>query len=1016
MDSIITNAPTNQFARKAYFWKQVNNIKNQTGLPSNTGYRFFNAIDLEAEYRRLSKRKVQQNVARQATRALQKRQMKQVAKQVAQIAQTRRLVQEQKEEKEHKEDLYNNQINEYINLRNPQRLDVFEFKLVDLPLLNIAAEMLRTLILPNLRSNSMVRVFDGTNFININSAPLLIQDRTNIHDYFELAQILIRILNQQYYGNSLIIQIIPIITTNPKLNRLYDGFYNCAIAPVIYHLAQLTQDKNNKCKINKLKKLNNKVLEEKNGANEDIIQQIAEISKFKLSIVDKMKIVWKEFEPLKAKQKKNTNILMEVKGNHLVSKYEEQLNEIKTEGYIFSVKFHLVEFNKFKDKKIEWHSDLTEIATLNPTADVISSKNSLLAVILQDKIHKKIFNEYEKYPDAFGDGGVGKAKFLEQNPQFQHYKPNKYDSILLESDIKGIYYRTKKSNPNNFKYDHNHSYKSFKQSGIYKKIPVIDGCCNINRYVSELDEKLLDKNGLFFIDKELDDDYELDKKYYDSNGWYPIEIVKEYYLVHNQNPMIKQMMFGTDTFDIDETKMTNAQFRTFIGKTYSQNARNTWRTNNYSEFLRARYILKDNILNINENDGVYSVTYKKNTPQWCMPIIYTYVLRHQNFIMQSFLRKLNQIPVHVCVDGIELEKKSNIFPLGSLPGQWKLEKINMKVAQNPFELKPGHSYKVPNCLNYEEIEDMIKLIENNKYIHIGGAGGNGKTHKLKQLANVYGSAGVCATTHQAVRELNNTDAKTFYAMLNIKNEQPTYIRPLYLLDECSMLNAENLLKIIEKAPNSKIILFGDFCQLPVVEGTNIDDHEIYEQFTKIELTKNWRQEADPEFYDLCCKLRNGLTYDESIKIINTLNTRVLKLPSYNTKDDIYICGINSQVDAINSKFKLENGCKVIATKTEMGYVNGLKGIYMNGNVNWNDGTHTDKPKHIEKNYSSTIHKAQGSTYSGNVIIDPSRLFEKNHLYVALTRATNFKNIYLTQPININTFVQTCYVDMAEYDD
>jgi len=1011
MDPIIANAPIQQFARKAYFWRQVNILRNQTNLPSHVGYRYFNARDLEAEYRRLSRRQIQQNIARQATKVLQKRKIKQVAKQVAQIAQTR-IIQEQKEENEYKETLYDNQINQYVYLRSPQRLDVLEFKLVGLPGLQNAAEMLRTLILPRLQFNSMVRVFDGSNFININSAPLLRQDRTNVHDYFELAQILIRILNQQYYGNSLIIQIIPIITTNPKLNRLYDGFYNCAIAPVIYHLAQLTQDKNNKCKINKLKKLNNKVLEEKNGANEDIIQQIAEISKFKLSIVDRMKTVWKEFEPLKAKQKKNTNILMEVKGNHLVSKYEEQLNEIKTEGDIFSVKFSEVEFNKFKDKKIEWHSDLTEIATLNPTADVISSKNTLLAVILQDKIHKKIFNECESYPDAFGDGGVGKAKFLEQNPQFQHYKPNKYDSVLLESNIKSIYFRTKKSNPNNFKYDHNHSYKSFKQSGIYKKIPVIEGCCNINKYVSELDEKLLDKNGLFFVDKELDDDYELDKKYYDSNGWYPIEIIKEYYLVHNQNPMIKQMMFGTDTFDIDETKMTNAQFRTFIGKTYSQNAQNTWRTNNYSEFLRARYVLKDNILNIDEtSESIYSITYKKNTPQWCMPIIYTYVLRHQKFIMQSFLRKLNQIPVHVCVDGIELENKSNIFPLGSLPGQWKLEKINMKVDQNPFELKSSHSYKVPDCLNYKEIEDMIKIIENNKYIHIGGAGGNGKTHKLKQLANVYGSAGVCATTHQAVRELNNDDAKTFYAMLNIKNERPTYIRPLYLLDECSMLNAENLLKIIEKAPDSKIILFGDFCQLPVVEGTNIDDHEIYERFKKIELTENWRQKADPEFYNLCCRLRDGLTYNEAIEIIDILNTRVLELPTYNTKDDIYICGVNKQVDAINALFKLENGCKVIATKTEKNYVNGLKGIYMDGNVNWNDGTHTDKPKNIEKNYASTVHKAQGSTYSGNVIINPSRLFEKNHLYVALTRAIKFSSIYLTEPININTFIQTCYVDM-----
>ena len=46
-------------------------------------------------------------------------------------------------------------------------------------------------------------------------------------------------------------------------------------------------------------------------------------------------------------------------------------------------------------------------------------------------------------------------------------------------------------------------------------------------------------------------------------------------------------------------------------------------------------------------------------------------------------------------------------------------------------------------------------------------------------------------------------------------------------------------------------------------------------------------------------------------------------------------------------------------------------------------------------FALTVHKAQGQTKTGNVVINPSRLFAKNHLYVALTRATSSENVYFT---------------------
>ena len=57
----------------------------------------------------------------------------------------------------------------------------------------------------------------------------------------------------------------------------------------------------------------------------------------------------------------------------------------------------------------------------------------------------------------------------------------------------------------------------------------------------------------------------------------------------------------------------------------------------------------------------------------------------------------------------------------------------------------------------------------------------------------------------------------------------------------------------------------------------------------------------------------------------------------------------------------------------------------------------------------TVHKSQGKTLSRNVVINPSRLFERNHLYVALTRATGFDHIYLTEPLTLDNLVRSVYV-------
>ena len=271
----------------------------------------------------------------------------------------------------------------------------------------------------------------------------------------------------------------------------------------------------------------------------------------------------------------------------------------------------------------------------------------------------------------------------------------------------------------------------------------------------------------------------------------------------------------------------------------------------------------------------------------------------------------------------------------------------------------------------------------------------------------------------------------------------------FVLDECSMVSAESLGKMISLTQdNQNFIMAGDFGQLTPVDGTSIYDSfnnkkaPVYEKFDIIELTENWRQKEDPEFFNLCQSLRadNGpLSPDEAKVIIDKLNTRVspnIGGVKNDTLDDIHICGINAQVDEVNSKYSFIVGAKIMCNetiKTKEGIVpNGKVGILKEINdkylkidfgfqelckfentLNKCRSSKSKNKKRFSLAHGLTIHKAQGKTIKRNVIINPTRLFSKNHLYVALTRATNFESIHLTSELELDVFCKTVNVIVDE---
>jgi len=180
---------------------------------------------------------------------------------------------------------------------------------------------------------------------------------------------------------------------------------------------------------------------------------------------------------------------------------------------------------------------------------------------------------------------------------------------------------------------------------------------------------------------------------------------------------------------------------------------------------------------------------------------------------------------------------------------------------------------------------------------------------------------------------------------------------------------------------------------------------------------------------LCQLLRKKLTKDEALEIIDKLNDRcVSDAPDAKTINDMYMAGINMQCDDMNRlqyDGKFDVGTKVINSKT-------FKYAFKNGKTKIPNGrigvVKVNEPKKFHINfegigicefkkkrdefkpaYAVTVHKAQGRTLKGKVVINPSRLFDKNHLYVALTRASNFNSIYLTEPISLRVFAKTCFV-------
>ena len=781
----------------------------------------------------------------------------------------------------------------------------------------------------------------------------IITATTNKDVFWKMAASLINIMQSEYHdGSDILIQVVLLPKINPILHNIKDGSYNCVILPVILLLKKRKKSKSTDKRIHTLELFSQLKSE---GLNNSDIEHVSRVARINIAIFDHCGSIWHKF----ITDPKRKTLLLDVRNRHAEVRHDPELKKevdrIQKKSSCDVILDDPINTNIFDEQSIQWvdEEELKKAIEDNPAGYPILSKGKNVAIITPDIIYKTRFHESDRFPKAFTDGGVGKAKFLHQNPAL--YK-NDMNPIIWDGDQSGFYMRTGKSHPNNIKFDMNHAYKSFKNSGCFKGFPAqID---KIYSYPPETKASDVDytHHGLLYLEyPKLDikhlmtkTDNKYPRIYYECSGWYPLEIVQSIYNEYGINPIVKAIAIGENTFDLNEEIFTNSQFRCFVGKTISQSVDDIWRTTDKNEYLRALFQLEDKITGVNFQNGCYSITYKTDKTPWQCPVISVYVKAHQKlqlFRQYNTLVDNGILPRYICVDGIEIsgnqsERAKSLFDMT----RWKIEQIKLSSF---WEI--GVIDRVAEIVGkyplYEKTNDLPRLL------HLSGSGGNGKTEFAVNLKKRYNSICYTATTHNACSELETRGkslgipivANTYHSVFGINARSvPLPNVSTFVIEEASMLPDEHLKSIDERLRanfdektsfgGKRVILVGDFCQLPVLQPlTSLHDvwkdekTDLYSKFTIMELSENWRQKNDPAFYDVCQKIREKLTITEAKDIINKLNDRCIMdengdvvIPDASTIDDTYMAGINSQCDDVNnSKYTnlWEPGTKIINTKT-----------------------------------------------------------------------------------------------------
>ena len=893
------------------------------------------------------------------------------------------------------------------------------------------------------------------------------QNNKKKRQYYDLRETLEAIRNsavgdynfKQDRNNGLFVQLIEMPRENPPLQGIKQGQMNCVIQAVLDEMEMWPDVSINIC--DRLLAFEEEVHDR--GVNDEDIAKIAAIARLRIVVHDKLG-VWREFGGNNKKK-----FLLKVHNNHATLLKAEELNPnafIEREPIFYDSPSELVQIMRANPDAEALYSKDNIIAVITPThAHKLKFHEHELfpqcfgdSGVAKEKFLKQfpIFKSNRTPPYIFEtvppDFHIRTAPSSEKN--FKYDMNRAFQSYSTSPYFKGI--------PERFNMEY-----AFPQGTTIQTLPADVWQCHGLLYVRTNTEEQNARQHFHFRATGW---YPVEFVQWATHC--PKCDFAALHVSHISYSETTYSPSWDDAKDHDTTAFTKDQFRKLVGKAVQGHHTESWTTRDENEYLRALWTLKERVKAAHKIDShtqpYWTVEYESDRAPWRCPSLALYIKSHYLINMYSQYNTLLDngiIPVSVCVDSIEVSKPCdhlfNIDNNGAL-GTWKHERIHPQVvalSQSlmilPYVYFNTAGEPPPPCPLFRKADPLPKLL------HICGSGGNGKTHWLVEtLLQSIPLNDICytATTHCAAQELIkrglslgvHIKATTYHRVFGIGCPGDIPHVGTFVIEECSQLSSpdlehidDSLRKRFDKTQpfgGRRVVLSGDFGQLANHSGQEIynswtkEAHPLYQLFEQKELTVNRRQQNDPEFFALCESLRGCIPKANVPGILAKLNTRVLPLPPTDTLNDLRVAGTNAECDIINEPYKaLPVGCKVIANKTfkdKQGKVicNGQVGrVAMNNPMHfmviWTEagedkitpdmvsvfkgGTYL---KSFDPAMCLTIHKAQGQTKTGNVAIDPSRLFDRNHLYVALTRATKFENIYLTEPITEHTFSKTCMIE------
>jgi chromosomal replication initiation ATPase DnaA len=558
---------------------------------------------------------------------------------------------------------------------------------------------------------------------------------------------------------------------------------------------------------------------------------------------------------------------------------------------------------------------------------------------------------------------------------------------VINSQIEPCVYCPVEVTDNIYAIDQTSSYPAYIYNKYYELYGLAD-IPNIHTQLTESDLSLIKFPGFSKV-INVTNNFPFHAYYMQDNIYYPNNFL-QYVLENNFATFeISAIAYNLTKLQLDfnfifdkENKLIN---NTMIGMCVAKGESNFGVViQDYSESLAVKLLHGNDAFVVTPN--TIKITQKCKKTMNSLAHVRSYILGYQIISMIETVRQVDVSKiVKIKCDSIQ-STDPNILKLAKenpLPGEFKQE-----VVKNfyPSGITRAIAPKTPIIKDTSTVNapSTLMLLASSNRVLITGAAGTGKTYLLSKKINLSNAAYIFPTN---VLSKDVEKGMTINKFLGIGIDDERLSTDNYIfksnaqkysaivIDEATMLHG-NHMQFIHDNYKGMIYLVGDYenyvsKQLPPVNAEPISV-DLLKQFVNIHLTKNYRQNGDPEFFMCVTNLRNGIESD------------------YKFDEEIYdgvspiIVTHNNDANRINDMYK-DNDKLVVTLKQGSRSKTICRGEFKV--INKQDL----QPFH-ELAFAVTVHKVQGKTLDKCYISKNCRFFEVNHKYVAYTRVRSGKDM------------------------